>query len=50
MFAIKVDPNWYDDYWFGDRPRARRRSISQTMGLLAAIALLLVGGGLELDY
>ena len=50
MFAIRIDPNWYDDYWFGDRPRGRRRSMSEKMALLAAIVMLLAGGGLELDY
>lgn len=50
MFAIKVDPNWYDAYWFGERQRGGRRSISEKMALLAAIMLLLAGGGLELGY
>ncbi len=50
MFPFNVDPKWYDDHWLRDRPRAKRRSFSANVALLAALVLLLAGGGLVLNY
>ncbi len=48
MFEIKVDPRWYDDYWFGNQPHGKRRLFSKKAALLAAMMILLAGGGLKL--
>jgi hypothetical protein len=50
MFPIKVDPKWYDNYWLSDQPRSKRRAFSKMAALLAAMVILLAGGGLKLIY
>jgi hypothetical protein len=52
MFAIEVDPKWYENYWLGAQPRGERRSFFEKVkvALFAALVILLAGGGLVLDY
>jgi hypothetical protein len=52
MFAIEVDPKWYENYWLRAQPRGERRSFFEKVkvALFAALVILLAGGGLVLDY
>lgn len=45
MFPF-VDPGWYEDYWYSNRPRVKRRSFSRSLTRFAVLVVLLVGGGL----
>lgn len=49
MFPF-VDPGWYEDYWYSNRPRPKRRSFSSSLTRFAALLVLLVGGGLVLNH
>ena len=42
MFPFDVDPNWYEEYWYSDRPQPRRRSFG---GSLARFAVLVAFNG-----
>jgi hypothetical protein len=50
MSDFIVDPGWYEAYWYGDRLRSERRSLSGNLARLAVLVVLLAGSGLVLDH
>jgi hypothetical protein len=50
MFPLKVDPGWYDDQWYGGRPRKQRKVLSASLGRFAVLGLLLAGSGVVLSH
>jgi hypothetical protein len=50
MFPLQVDPKWYENYWYSDRPRPRRRSFGGSVARFAMLVGLLAGGGLVLSH
>ncbi len=49
MFPF-VDPGWYEDYWYSNRPRPKRRPFSRSLARFAVLVGLLVGGSLALKH
>lgn len=49
MFPF-VDPRWYENYWYSNRPRPKRRSFSRSLARFAVLVGLLVGGSLVLKH
>ncbi len=49
MFPF-VDPGWYEDYWYSNRPRPKRRPFSRSIARFALLVGLLVGGSLALKH
>ena len=49
MFPNKVHPGWYDAYWYGERPRPRRRSFAGSLARFGVLIVLLAGGGVALS-
>jgi len=50
MFPFGVDPRWYEIYWYTDRPRPNRRSLSGSLARFAVLAVLLTGSGFVLGH
>jgi hypothetical protein len=44
MLPFPMDENWYENHWYGDQPRPKRRSLSTSMTRFALCILLVVGG------
>jgi hypothetical protein len=49
MFPLDVDPGWYAEYWYGERPAAKRRAFSGSLARFAVLVVLLAGGGMVLS-
>ncbi len=49
MFPF-VDPGWYEDYWYSNLPRPKRRPLSRSLARFAVLVGLLVGGSLALKH
>jgi hypothetical protein len=49
MFPFDVDPNWYEEYWYSDRPQPRHGSFTGGMARFAVLVALLAGGGAVLS-
>ena len=49
MFPF-VDPGWYEEYWYSNRQRPKRRSFSRSIARFAVLVGLLVGGSLALKH
>jgi hypothetical protein len=45
MFPLQVDPNWYENHWYGSRSPPRRRKVSRGVARFALLVVLLAGGG-----
>ena len=50
MFHLEVDPDWYEKYWFSDRPAPRRRPFAGSLTKFAMLVALLAGGGAVLGH
>ena len=51
MFPFEVDPGWYGNYWYSDRPRPQqRRAFSGNVARFAVLVLLLAGSGVVLSH
>jgi hypothetical protein len=46
---FNVDPNWYQNYWFGERPPAKRKVFRRSITRFAALVVLVAGGGVLLS-
>ena len=44
MFPLQVDPKWYENYWYSNRPRPRRRSFGGSLARFAMLVGLLAIG------
>ena len=44
MLPFPMDKNWYENHWYGDQPRPKRRSLSTSMTRFALCILVVVGG------
>jgi hypothetical protein len=49
MFALEVDPFWYEKYWLRESPRRHRRFLARQAARLALAFALLAGSGVVLD-
>ncbi len=49
MFPF-VDPGWYEEYWYSNRPRPKRRRLSSSFARFAVLVGLLLGSGLALKH
>ena len=49
MFPF-VDPGWYEEYWYSDRPRPKRKPFSRSVTRFAVVVGLLVGGSFALKH
>lgn len=47
---FRVDPGWYEAYWFGERPPAPRPVVSRTMARLAVMVALVCGGAALVNH
>jgi hypothetical protein len=43
------DPGWFERYWYADRPKPKRRSLSRRLARFAVLVALLAGSGLVLS-
>jgi hypothetical protein len=50
MFRYEVDPDWYEKYWFSDRPPVRRRPFSASLARFGVVVALVVGGSAMLSH
>ena len=46
---FNVDPEWYENYWFGARPRPKRRTFGRSMMRFTVLVALVAGGGVLLS-
>lgn len=46
MFPFLVDKSWFENYWYGDRPRSRRRPFVLGFTRFAICVVLVLGGAL----
>jgi hypothetical protein len=44
MLPFPMDKNWYENHWYGNQPRPKRRSLSTSMTRFALCILVVVGG------
>jgi hypothetical protein len=44
MHPVHVDPRWFEDYWYRERPFPKRRSLPRSLGRLVLCILVVVGG------
>ena len=44
----QLNPNWYEDYWYGERPRRKRRVLRRSWTRFGVLFALLAGGSLLL--
>lgn len=44
MHPLLVNPRWFQDYWYGERPVPRRRSLRGSLARFAICILVVVGG------
>jgi hypothetical protein len=50
MFPLEVKESWFKDYWFSNRPRAKRRSLRKRMTGVAVCILLALGSAVTLNH
>jgi hypothetical protein len=48
-FPFRVDPEWYENYWYSERPRPKRRSFPVSLVRFAVLVVLLTGGSAVLS-
>jgi hypothetical protein len=44
MFPFLVDRSWFENFWYGERPRAKRRPFTRRLARFAVCVVLVVGG------
>ena len=47
---IEIAPGWYQAYWYGERPRPKRRRLGHGLARFAVLAVLLAGSGMALSH
>jgi hypothetical protein len=45
MFHLEVDPDWYERFWYSNRPRPKRRPFASLVVRFALLVGLMGGGG-----
>jgi hypothetical protein len=50
MLPFPMDKNWYDNHWYGNQPRPKRRSLSTSMTRFALCILVVVGGAVVASH
>jgi hypothetical protein len=50
MFPFEVDPKWYENYWYSERPRPKRRTAARSLARLGVLVVLLAGSGVVLSH
>ena len=50
MFPLEVKESWFRDYWYGNRPSAKRRSLRKWMAGVAVCVLLALGSAVTLSH
>lgn len=46
---FEVDPDWYERYWYGERPRPKGRVPHRSWARVAVLVALFAGGSLLLS-
>ncbi len=46
---FNVDPKWYENYWFSEQQRPKRRPFRRSLAQFAVLVALLAGGGILLS-
>jgi hypothetical protein len=44
MLPFLVDKSWFENYWYGDRPRSKRRPLAMGLTRFAVCVVLVLGG------
>lgn len=50
MFPLEVKESWFKDYWYGNRPTAKRRPLRKRMAGIAVCILLALGSAVTLSH
>jgi hypothetical protein len=50
IFPLEVKESWFKDYWYSDRPRAKRRSPGKRLTGLTVYILLALGSAVTLSH
>jgi hypothetical protein len=50
MFPLEVKESWFKDYWYGNRPRAKRRSLGKRLTGVAICIMLALGSAITLSH
>jgi hypothetical protein len=50
MVPFEVAPEWFDNYWYSDRPLSGLKSFSRSVARLAVLIVLLTSSGMALSH
>lgn len=50
MFHLEVKESWFEDYWYSNRPRAKRRLLRKRLTGVAVCIVLALGSAVTLGH